>query len=71
MPCRVFRKTIWYVWYMKHKLMKVGYVPWENRSCVHQQDWVQDARGISSALVAGTHGCAMHFTKTMIIYETD
>ena len=56
---------------MKREIVKVGYVPWENRSSIHQQDWVQDARGISSALVASTHGSAQHFTKTMILYETD
>lgn len=37
----------------------------------HQQDFVQDARGISGAIVASTHGSAAHFTKTMIIYDTD
>ncbi len=52
------------------KVMRVGYIPYANRSRVHQQDFVQDARGISGALVCSTHGSAMHFTKTMILYET-
>ena len=36
----------------------------------HQQDFVQDSRGISGAIVASTHGSAAHFTKTMIVYDT-
>lgn len=54
---------------IRNNVVRVGYVPYENRSCVHQQDYVQDSRGISGSLVASTHGSAMHFTKTMIVYE--
>jgi len=50
--------------------MIVGYVPYPNMFSIHQQDYVQDARGVSDALVASTHGSAQHFTKTMILYET-
>lgn len=55
---------------MKNKfVMRVGYIPYLHRSRIHQQDWVQDSRGLCGSLVASTHGSAMHFTKTMIVYE--
>lgn len=55
---------------MSNKVIYVGAVPRINYGKQHQQDFVQDARGISGAIVASTHGSVMHFTKTMVIYDT-
>lgn len=51
------------------KVRYVGAVPRVFYGKQHQQDFVQDERGISGAIVASTHGSAMHFTKTMVVYE--
>lgn len=55
---------------MRCRVRYVGVVPRVFEGKQHQQDFVQDSRGLSGAIVASTHGSAMHFTKTMIVYET-
>ena len=65
-------RTCGFWWWnvMNGRVRYIGVMPRVHKGGVHQQDYVQDARHISGAIVSSTHGSGAHFTKTMIVYET-
>lgn len=55
---------------MNGRVRYIGVMPRVHRGGVHQQDYVQDMRHISGAIVSSTHWSGAQFTKTVIVYET-